>query len=104
VPDGLVLVGRLVKVVEPRSYKGRDGADRESYPGMVVLAGDETVEVQFRTLAERTAALDAALIDLGTIGLDGYAETLPRVSLTVKAVGAWDAAAGRFAPARFTGA
>jgi hypothetical protein len=102
VSDGLKLTGRLVKVVEPRGYKKRDGTAGESYPGVVVLAGDETVEVQFRSIEERTDALDGAGVVLGDIGLDGYAQELPRCEFTVKAVGAWDGT--RFAPARFTGA
>lgn len=101
--DGLILRGRLVKLVAPRAYTGRDGTPKESYPAVVVLAGDETVRVEFRSVDERDDALLAAKF-AGKPDEEGMVPTLPAVELVVRAAGAWDAAAGRFAPARFQGA
>lgn len=101
--DGLVLRGRLVKLIEPRAYVTKAGEDRTAYPAVVVLAGDETARVEFRSLTERDDALVAAGFK-GTADAEGMVPTLPHVELIVRAVGAWDAAAGRFAPARFSGA
>ena len=103
VADGLVLRGRLVKLIEPRAYKTKAGEDRTAYPAVVVLAGDETARVEYRTLDERDDALLLAGFE-GKPDADGMVPTLPPVELIVRAVGAWDAAAGRFAPARFSGA
>jgi hypothetical protein len=103
VADGLVLRGRLVKVIEPRAYKTRAGEDRTAYSAVVVLAGDETCRVEFRSVEERDDALVAAKFT-GKPDVDGFVAALPAVELVVRAVGAWDAAAGRFAPARFSGA
>lgn len=101
--DGLLLRGRLVKVIEPRAYKTKAGEDRMAYPAVVILAGDETARVEFRTVDERDEALMAADF-AGGVDADGMVPTLPPVELVVRAVGAWDATAGRFSAARFTGA
>lgn len=101
--DGLVLRGRLVKLIAPRDYTTKAGEARTAYPAVVVLAGDETARVEYRSLEERDDALVAAKFT-GKPDADGMVPALPVIELVVRAVGAWDAAAGRFAPARFSGA
>jgi hypothetical protein len=99
---GLVLTGRLVKVVEPETYTRKDGTDRTTYPALVVLTGDETVKVEYREVEARDDALLAAGF-AGEVEPDGMVPTLPLVMVPVRALGAWDADTRTFGAVRLSG-
>lgn len=98
--DGLVLRGRLVKVVAPREYKKKDGTLGESYPALILLAGEETAKVEYRTVEARDEAL--AGWDAVALG-DGMVPSLPEVEIAVRASGQWDAETRSWSPVRLSG-
>jgi len=103
--DGLVLRGRLVKVVEPETYQRKDGTERTSYPFLVVLAGDETVKVEYRTVEARDDALIGGCESIGAgPSADGMVPGLPEVELVVRALGQWDSETRSFGAVRLAGA
>lgn len=102
--DGLLLRGRLVKVIEPEEYTRRDKTTGKSYPGLVVLAGDETVKVEYRTVDQRDEALIEGCPGIGSGPADGgMVPGLPELELVVKALGAWDGESRSFGAVRLAG-
>jgi hypothetical protein len=103
--DGLILRGRLVKVIEPRSYVKRNGEEGTSYPGLVILAGEETVKVEYRTVEARDDAVLLSGAKGGELIVteDGMVPGLPEVEVACRALGQWDSETRSFAPVRFAG-
>jgi hypothetical protein len=103
--DGLVLHGRLVKVTYPEAYTSKvDGTTKMSYPSVVVLAGDSTLKVEYRTAEAMEDALLEGCKEADKLPKGGGLTTgLPVVELVVHGLGAWDPASKSFGAVRLAG-